>query len=209
MCWIRIWIIHEFADCRNHKTPPSSCSRALNGAIVIPQTTSPSASGKCEPSSRSWCDRPFNCLIQITCHRRAEATRWHLLIICPALVHTSVHPVQGSDCLLVPFVLPLPPDSFSPSICVHVCHSHPLSHSRSPPVALTHSHLFQFQSQHHFSSLLPVHPISACECINAASYYSSLLLHCSLFHILVLTCWSSCVILWSTQCDYRLTIKLL
>lgn len=125
MCWNRIWIIHKFADCYNHKTPPSSCSRSLKWSIVIPQTTSPSASGKCEPSSRSWCDRLFNCLIQIRCHRRAEATRWHLLIICPALVHTSVHPIQGYDCLLVP--------SVSPPI-----HSHLLSVSMS--VIRTHFH---------------------------------------------------------------------
>lgn len=71
--------------------------QGLKWSIVIPQASS-------SPCSRP--DRPFNWLIQITCHRGAEFAQWHLLIICPAPVHTSACPFRGSDCLSVPSAWP-------------------------------------------------------------------------------------------------------
>lgn len=71
----------------------------------------------------------------MTCHRWANTAHWHLLIICPAPVHTSVYQVRVSDRLLVPPVWP--PIHSHLSLCSHVFHSHPLlTLARSPLVTL-------------------------------------------------------------------------
>ncbi len=173
--------------------------QGLKWSRVIPQTSS--ASGKSKPSSFSSCcrcDRHFNCLIQITCHRRPETVQRHLLIICPPPVHTSVHPVGGSDCLLVPFAWPrfiftfylYPCLSFAPTFHTHVLlrwHSHTL-----PPVSISI-----------LTSLFISAPSSPCLCmwVYLCSLFFSLLSLSppSVFDRLIIHCDS--VLMWSKQCD--------
>lgn len=111
------------------------------------------------------CDRPFNCLIQITCHRGPETARWHLLIICPAPVHTSSPGIWlplGALCLA-------PIHSHLLSVSMSLIRAH-FSHSHSPLVALAHTPtLFQFQSRHCFSSLLQIHQ---CVCMRVYLFLS-------------------------------------
>lgn len=110
----------------------SSDSTDILSLWLNSESSSSSSLSSSSSSSCSWCDKPFNCLILITCHCRPETEQWHLLIICPALVHTSVHPVRGSDCLLVASVCPRFILTFYMYPCISFAPT--FSHSRAPPL---------------------------------------------------------------------------
>ena len=105
--------------------------------------------------------RPFNCLIQITRHHRAESAQGHLLIICPTPVHTS-HPSSPGIWLPLVVLCLAPIHSRLLSLSISLVRAH-FSHFCPPLVELTFSpayYIFNLKLRT-FLSLLHLHHITA------------------------------------------------